>query len=348
MNLNKKILVTGGTGFVGSYLLRQLVEKGYNNIVAIKRKSSRMDLVEEVKDKIEWVDCDILDVLGLEKAMEDVQQIYHAAAVVSFDSKQRKKMHQVNIQGTANVVNIALTQEVEKLVHVSSIAAIGRRKKLKIISEKTKWETSDFNSEYGISKYLSEQEVWRGIAEGLSATIINPGVILGAGFWEEGSASFFSKMWKGNRFYGKGGSGFVDVRDVGELMIKMMESDVTAERFIAVGENWSYQKVFDTIADALQKKRPTIPLSTWLGGLAWRVEWLRSRLTGSQAVVTKETVENSFRTWIYDNQKSKEAFNFQYKSLENTINETGILFQKSFQKGEKSSFLPLNQLIINQ
>lgn len=347
MNLNKKILVTGGTGFVGSYLLRQLVQKGYNNIVAIKRKSSRMSLVEEVKDKIQWIDCDVLDLLGLEKAMQEVQQIYHSAAMVSFESKSRKKMHQVNIQGTANIVNLALTQNIEKLVHVSSIAAIGRRKKLKTISEKTKWEKSDFNSEYGISKYLSEQEVWRGIAEGLDATIINPGIILGAGFWDEGSASFFSKIWKGNKFHGKGGSGFVDVRDVGELMIRMMESDVTAERFIAVGDNWSYKKIFDTIADALEKKRPHIPLNTWLGGLAWRVEWLRSKLTGGQAIVTKETVENSFRTWVHENQKSKETFNFEYRSLENTINETGRLFQKSSQNGEKSSFLPLNQLIMS-
>ncbi len=342
-----KILVTGGTGFLGSYLLRYLVHKGYNNIHAIRRPSSRMDLVEEIKDKIHWIECDILDVIGLGKAMEGVQQIYHVAAMVSFESKHRKKMHQVNVEGTANIVNLALENGVEKLVHVSSTAAIGRRKKIKKITEKTKWERSDYNSEYGISKYLAEQEVWRGVAEGLKAVVINPGIILGAGFWEEGSASFFMKMWKGNKFYGKGGNAFVDVRDVSQLMIEMMEREVHGERFLAIGENWSYQKIFDTIADSLNKSRPTIALNPILGGLAWRVEWLRSRLTGSSAIVTKETVQNSFRTWIYENKKSIDTFNHQYISLEQTIKETGQIFQNASKNSFKPSYLTINQSVTN-
>jgi len=304
-----------------------------------------MDLVEEVKDKINWIECDILDVIGLGEAMKDVQQIYHVAAMVSFESKHRKKMHQVNIEGTANVVNLALEHGVKKLVHVSSTAAIGRRKKLTRIDEKTKWERSDYNSEYGISKYLAEQEVWRGVAEGLQAVVINPGIILGAGFWEEGSASFFMKMWKGNKFYGKGGNAFVDVRDVSQLMIVMMESDIVGERFLAIGENWTYQKVFDTIADSLNKNRPTISLNPWLGSMAWRVEWLRSKLTGSSAIVTKETVQNSFQTWVYNNQKSIDTFNYQYIPLEQTIKGTGEVFQKMAKKDFKSSYLPINQSI---
>lgn len=342
-----KILVTGGTGFLGSYLLRYLVEQGYNNIHAIRRSTSKMDLVEEVKDKINWIECDILDVVGLGEAMQGVQQIYHVAAMVSFEPKYRKKMHQVNIEGTANIVNLALEHGVEKLVHVSSTAAIGRRKKITQIDEKTKWERSNYNSEYGISKYLAEQEVWRGVAEGLSAVVINPGIILGAGFWEEGSATFFMKMWKGNKFYGRGGNAFVDVRDVSRLMIMMMESEVVGERFLAIGENWSYQKVFDTIADSIDKKRPTIGLNSFLGGLAWRVEWVRSRLTGSSALVTKETVQNSFRTWVYDNQKSIKTFNFKYTPLEKTIKETGDIFQKIAKNDFKPMYLPVNQYFIH-
>jgi len=347
MNFNKKILVTGGTGFLGSYLLRYLVQKGYNNIFAIRRATSKMDLVQPIENKIQWVECDILDVKGLEKVMEGAQQIYHVAAMVSFEAKHRKRMHQVNIQGTANVVNLALENDIEKLVYVSSTAALGRRKRLKVINEKTKWEKSHFNSEYAISKYLSEQEVWRGIAEGLRACIINPAVILGAGFWDEGSASFFSKINKGNKFYGVGGTGFVDVRDVSRLMIAMMESEMIGEKVIANGENVSYRKFFDMVADSINKKRPNIALNPMLGALAWRVEWLRSKMTGSSALVTKETVENSFRTWIYQNQKSIDTFNFKYTPLEQTINETGQLFLETIQKNQKSTYLPVNQLITN-
>ncbi len=347
MDVNKKILVTGGTGFLGSYLLRYLVQKGYNNIFAIRRATSKMDLVKPIEDKIHWMECDVLDVKGLEKAMEGVKQIYHSAAMVSFEAKHRKRMYQVNIQGTANVVNLALENNIEKLVHVSSIAALGRRKRLKVISEKTKWEKSNFNSEYGISKYLSEQEVWRGMAEGLRASIINPSIILGAGFWAEGSASFFSKINNGNKFYGIGGTGFVDVRDVSRLMIELMESEMIGEKVIANGENVSYKKVFEMIADSINKKRPSIALNPILGQLAWRVEWLRSRITGSSALVTKETVENSFRTWIYENQKSVDTFNFKYTPIEQTIKETGRLFLEALDNNENSTYLPVNQLITN-
>jgi dihydroflavonol-4-reductase len=347
MNFNKKILVTGGTGFLGSYLLRYLVQKGYNNIFAIRRSTSKLDLVKPIEDKIQWVECDILDVRGLEKAMAGVEQIYHLAAMVSFEAKHRKRMHQINIEGTANVVNLALENNIEKLVHVSSIAALGRRKRLKVITEKTKWEKSGFNSAYAISKYLSEQEVWRGVAEGLRACIINPAVILGAGFWEEGSASFFSKINKGNKFYGVGGTGFVDVRDVSRLMIEMMESELVGEKVIANGENISYRKVFEMIADSINKKRPRIALNPMLGALAWRAEWLRSKITGSSALVTKETVENSFRTWIYENKKSIDTFNFKYIPVEQTIKEAGQLFLETMDKDEDSSYLSVNQLITN-
>ncbi len=347
MNFNKKILVTGGTGFLGSYLLRYLVQKGYNNIFAIRRSTSKMDLVKPIEDKINWVECDILDVKGLEEVMDGVKQIYHSAAMVSFEAKHRKRMHQINIQGTANVVNLALDNNIEKLVHVSSIAALGRRKRLKVINEKTKWEKSNFNSEYATSKYLSEQEVWRGIAEGLPACIINPSIILGAGFWEEGSASFFSKINKGNKFYGVGATGFVDVRDVSRLMIEMMESDMVGEKVIANGENISYKKVFELIADSINKKRPSIALSPMLGKLAWRAEWLRAKITGSPALVTKETVENSFRTWIYENKKSIDTFHFKYTPIEQTIMETGQLFLETISKDEGSTYLSVNQLVIN-
>ena len=342
MEVNKKILVTGGTGFLGSYLLRYLVQKGYNNIFSIRRVTSNMDLVKSIEDKIQWVECDILDVKGLEKVMEGVKQVYHSAAMVSFETKHQKKMHLVNIQGTANVVNLALENNIEKLVHVSSIAALGRRKRLKEINENTKWEKSNFNSEYAKSKYLSEQEVWRGMAEGLRACVINPAIILGAGFWEEGSSSFFSKIKKGNKFYGVGGTGFVDVRDVSRLMIEMMESDLVGEKVIANGKNISYRKVFEMIADSVKTERPNIALNSILGALAWRLEWLRSKVMGSSAYVTKETVENSFRTWIYENKKSIEMLNFKYTPIEKTIEETGELFLRTLQEDKKPTYLPLN------
>ena len=339
--MGKSILVTGGTGLLGSYLLRYLVQSGHQNIRAIKRANSSMALVEEVKDKVEWIDCDILDVPLLEDVMRGVQQVYHCAGMVSYQSKDRKLMFQVNVEGTANIVNLGLDEGIEKLVHVSSIAALGRRKGLIETDEKNKWEKSEMNSQYGISKYQGEQEVWRGIAEGLNAAIINPSIIMGSGFWDRGSAKFFKTISKGYPFYAKGGSGFVDVRDVSRMMIELMESNIVAQRFIVNAENLKYKKAFDIIANAIDRKPPSMPLNKWLGGLAWRAEWLRSRLLGGWAVITKETVANSFHTHIFLNQKSIDTFSFEYTPFEQTVVEVGRQFLEAEKNGMSPKVLPL-------
>ena len=339
--MSKTILVTGGTGLLGSYLLRYLVRNGQQQIRAIKRKNSSMDLVKDVEKKIEWIDCDILDVPLLEDVMRGVQQVYHCAGMVSYQGKDKKLMYQVNVEGTANIVNLGLEEGIEKLIHVSSVAAIGRRKGLKESSEKTKWEKSEMNSQYGISKYQGEQEVWRGIAEGLNAVIINPSIIMGSGFWDKGSAKFFRTISKGYPFYASGGSGFVDVRDVCRMMIEMMEGDVVAQRFIANAENISYKNAFDIIAKSINRKPPSMPLNKFLGSLAWRAEWMRSKLTGGWAVITKETVANSFHTHIYLNQKSVDTFGFEYTSYEQTVVEVGRQFLEAEKNGMSPRVLPL-------
>ena len=339
--MSKTILVTGGTGLLGSYLLRYLVRDGHQNIRAIKRENSSMALVEDVKNKIEWIDCDILDVPLLEDVMRGVQQVYHCAGMVSYQGKDRKLMFQVNVEGTANIVNLGLDEGIEKLVHVSSIAALGRRKNLIETDEKTKWEKSERNSQYGISKYQGEQEVWRGIAEGLNAIVINPSIIMGSGFWDRGSAKFFRTISKGYPFYASGGSGFVDVRDVCRMMIEMMESEIVSQKFIANSENLSYKNAFDTIAKSIDRKPPSMPLNKFLGSLAWRVEWLRSRLTGGWAVITKETVANSFHTHIYSNQKSIDTFGFEYTPFEQTAIEVGRQFLEAKKNGMSPKVLPL-------
>lgn len=303
-----------------------------------------MHLVETVKDNIEWVEGDMLDLPSLEQAMLGVSKIYHCAGIVSFNTKDARQMIHANRVGTANIVNIALDEGIEKLIHVSSIAAIGRRKNELYIDEKTHWQDDNWNTPYAVSKHLAEMEVWRGIAEGLNAAIVNPSNVLGSGFWggRTGTGQFFSKIWKGMPFYPRGGSGFVDVRDVARFMILLMESNISGERFIVNGENLPFKTVLFDIAKTLGAKKPSIEVNPFIRETAWRATWFLSKLTGKQPFVTKQTARASARTFFYDNQKSLKAFpQFAYTPIQQTIQETGRQFLDNVKTGFQPAVLPI-------
>ena len=342
-NLPKRVLVTGATGFTGSHLLRYLVKHTSNIIFAMKRKNSPMDLVQEVLDKVTWLEGDITDLIFLDEVFANgIQQIYHCAAVVSFDPRDREKMFKVNVEGTAHLVNAALNNKTEKLIHVSSVAAIGRVKNETHVSEKNKWQRSTLNSQYAVSKYQAEQEVWRGIAEGLNAAVVNPSVILGAQFWEHGTGKLFEQVWKGLKFYTTGSTGYVDVRDVVIFMVKLMQSDINNQRFILNSENLTYKTVFESIAKALHKKPATIAVNKFLRGLAWRVEQYRTMFSDKRPLITKETAQLSATVFYFDNANSLKQFSdFKYTPIQKTIEETAALFIAAKKNNQAAGFMPI-------
>jgi dihydroflavonol-4-reductase len=339
-HLSTPIFVTGGTGFLGAYLLRHLLIEGYTNIRALRQASSKMDLVESFEGAIEWVEGNILDIVGLESAMQGIKKVYHCAAVVSFYPSDRQKMMEVNVEGTANVVNIALHLGIEKLVHVSSVAAIGRSKEGSTLNENSKWERSPFNTNYAISKFKAEQEVWRGIAEGLNAAIVNPGIIMGSSRWDEGSARFFELVWKGYRFYPVGTASLVDIRDVVSFMTKLMESDIRAERYILHATSYTYKQLLSDIAKHLDCNPPTIKVTPFLRSLAWRLAWIQSLFNGKKPLLTKETANNSSRTFYYDHSKSLQVFDFEYTPIKTTIEETAKQFKAASENDFQAKLLP--------
>lgn len=342
---NKKdelILVTGGTGFVGSYLIRYLLQQGYTRIRALCRASSKFDLLAGVKDKIEWVEADILDIFQLEEAMEGVQKVYHCAAIISFDPREHEKMLRTNRDGTANVVNTCLYQGVKKLVHVSSIAAIGRDSKDPKVDENTKWQAGKDNATYAISKFQAEQEVWRGQAEGLTVAVVNPSVILGAGFWDGGTQVVFKITWDDYPFYPVGSSGFVDVRDVARFLILLMESEIKGERYLLNGSNKAYRAVQSDIAKAFDRPAPRYALSPGLAKWAARLDWLRSKVLGKEPLLTKESAHLTSLSFTYINDKSLQDFDFYYTPLAQTIEETATLFKEAAQDDFGPRTLQLN------
>lgn len=341
IDYTKPVLVTGGTGLVGAYLLRYLIDQGYQNIRAIYRDGSDRSFTNTINDQINWVFCDLLDVVGLEEVTTGVDQIYHSGAIISFNPADRKKMMEVNITGTANLVNMALYNGVRRFLQVSSVAAIARTKPGETLDESNSWERSPYNTQYGLSKYLAEQEAWRGYAEGLELVVINPSIILGVHKWNSGPARFFPLLAKGFSFYPAGGSGFVDVRDVVTFMVKLMESPLNGERFILNAQTLSYQTFFQKIAKAINAKIPKIKIASTWQQLAWRLAWLQQRLTGKPSLITKETAAQSSNTYYYDANKSITMLDFEYRDLDATIAEIGTFYQQK-PTNSTPTFLPFS------
>lgn len=315
------ILVTGGTGFVGAYIIKELVQQGFL-VRAIKRTTAQLPgfIEPAILNKVHWVEGDILDVVALEDAMQGIDAVIHSAAIVSFSKKERSKMYHVNIEGTKNVVNTALETGVPRIVYISSVAAIGRKLTGGTVNEKAQWEDSRANTHYAISKFKAELEVWRGFAEGLEGVILNPATVLGYGNWNQSSSGIFKSAYNQFKWYTNGVNGFTDVEDVARATVMLLESRITEERYIVCNDNWPFRKLFDTMADNFGKKRPYKEATPFLSAVAWRIEKIKSLFTGRKPLLTRESakVANSFTR--FDNAKLLKTLpNFAYTPLEVTI-----------------------------
>lgn len=315
-----KILVTGGTGFLGSYIIKELVQKGYA-VRAIRRSPKLPFYIDEaVFDSVEWVDGDILDIVALDDAMKGVDAVIHSAATVSFHKDDRYIMYKTNVEGTANVVNTALENEIARFVHVSSVAAIGRTNTGDEVTEEKKWQNSAVNTHYANSKHASEMEVWRGMGEGLNVVIANPSTIIGYGDWNTSSCSLFKNIYEGFPWYSDGINGFVDVEDTARAIVLLMESNKSGERYIVNGDNWNFQQLFNTIADAFKTKRPWRQATPTLGQIAWRWEKIKSLFTGKKPPITRENAKVAHSKTYFSNRKIREALpNFSFTPLSQSI-----------------------------
>ena len=333
------ILVTGGTGLVGSHLLYELALKN-ESIRAIYRNENSLNSVkkvfsyytnspEELFERIEWFKSDITTIPTLVEAFENVDYVYHCAALISFNPNDFKALQQTNIEGTANIVNLCLSEGVKKLCYVSSVATLGSILNQAVITEDNHWNDEDDNSVYSITKYDAELEVWRGTQEGLKAVIVNPGVIVGPGYWNSGSGQLFKRIYKGLSFTTNGKVGCVDVLDVVDVMQELMNGTIEAERYILVSENLSYKAFINLIAVGLNVKSPKREASKLLLQIAWRLDWLKSNLTGNKRSLTKSLASTLTNTSTYNSIKIKNELNFQFRDLSRSINEACKLFLKS-------------------
>lgn len=318
--MSTKILVTGGTGFLGSYIIRELISHGYA-VRAIRRGIKRPGWIDTaVLQQVEWVEGDILDVVSLEDAMEGVDTVIHAAAIVSFSKKDREQMYQVNVEGTANVVNIALEKNIRRLVYISSVAALGRTLTGGLVDETKKWEDTKVNTHYARSKFKAELHVWRGISEGLEAVILNPATILGYGDWQQSSCAIFRQVYEGFRWYTSGVNGFVDVEDTARAALLLMESGISEQRYVVCGDNMSFRQLQQLIAEGFGKKGPDREAGPFLLQLAWRLEQLKARFTGKKPLLSRESARVAVSQTRFSNAKILQVLpGFSFTPLEESV-----------------------------
>jgi len=337
------VLVTGGTGLVGSHLLFHLLNKG-SSVRAIHRKNSDIQSVKEIFsyykenpealfNKIQWIEADINDIPALECAFEDVNFVYHCAALISFDPNDFNSLQNINKKGTENIVNLCIDKNIKKLCYVSSIAAIGKSITGELVNEENEWNDS-FTNAYAASKHFAEMEVWRGAQEGLSMVIVNPGIIVGPGYWESGSGVLFKTVAKGMRYYFPGGTGFIAVGDVVNIMVQLMESPVKNERFIAVSENLSYKSIIETISLGFNRPSPKVGLKFWQLEFFRRMDWVLNVFIAKKRKLTKQGLRSLRHPQVYDNLKVQEELNIEYEPIQTCV----AYACKKYMEAHSSSF----------
>lgn len=317
------ILVTGGTGLVGAHLLLQLAA-GDIKVRALYRTKSTISKTMGLFsyygkaaefDTIEWVQGDVVDVPSLEQAYKGIDYVYHCAAFISFNPVDEDALRKVNIEGTANMVNCALAFGVKKFCHVSSVATLGDAINGQPITEDTDWNPETYHHDYALSKHGAEMEVWRAWQEGLDVVVVNPGLIFGHGFWNQGSGEVFRSVKKGLYFYTKGLCGIVAVEDVVKVMTQLMQGAVSGQRFTLVAENISYKDLFSTIAKGMGKNKPPIYATPLLTSFAWRADWLLAKLFGKKRAFTHAMATSSHKRERFDNSKAIEVLQFKFTGM---------------------------------
>ena len=310
------LFLTGGTGLLGQYLLPQLLEAGFKVRALCRNFAS---IPPAFAQNVEWVQGDLHNIPTLEDCVQGCSYIIHGAGKVSYHASDKKELYATNVEGTANLVNVALDFPVRKFLFISSIAALGRNKDRLTIDENAQWQETDLNTYYAKTKYLAELEVWRGVAEGLPALVVHPSVVLGAGKWEQSSTQIFHYVWKGKRYYPTGQLSYVDVRDVAEIITRLLPTDIVEERFIINAGEASYLDLFTQIAEKFGKKPPNKPITPFLGEIAWRLASLQGFFTATKPIISRETVRLGRGNFIYTNKKVKDGLDFNFRSLNETL-----------------------------
>lgn len=342
MDKDQSILITGATGFVGSYIIRTLLSHGYHKLHATHRATSSFDLVADVQQHVRWIEADLSEDILSNDQLGDIQVIIHAAALVSLDKKDKSTLFQVNIEGTSSLVDFALAAGVRRFIYISSATALGQGVDAELIDEMTEWEETPGLSDYAISKQYAEREVYRGMMEGLEVIILSPSMIIGGGYWDQPPLNLFGLIHGGLSFYPNGSTGVVDVRDVAQMASLMVcDDEHLGQKMILSAEYMGFKALNGLIADALSVAAPDRPLSPLLGRIATIYDFIRSKVMGRQRIITKQSIAIAEHEYRYDNSRSKSVMDFRYRTVEESIAEVSEAWLLSHEAGQAYRLLDI-------
>jgi nucleoside-diphosphate-sugar epimerase len=308
------VVITGASGLLGLTLVDHFSKRNIP-VTALYRKSK-----QSTHDNVTWVECDVTDINSLTQIFTGASCVVHAAALVSFARKHKDKMFQTNVEGTANVVNACLKAGVKRLIHVSSVAALGKSLNQNIVTEDSPWPGTYTPSNYGLTKYLAELEVYRGEAEGISVAMVNPSIILSSTDLKQSSGQIFQYLKNGGAFYTDGHINYVDARDVAEAVYRLYENSSIRGRYILNSGTISWKFFFEKVSDKLGRKPPYIRVPPHVTLLAAAVEMIRSIIMGSEPIVTRETANLARQYVSYSNEKAVSQLAMVFKELDETLN----------------------------
>jgi|GEM_PF-1433917 len=335
---NQSVLVTGGTGFIGSYIIRKLITEGFTKVHAIQRSTSSFDLIPSaIREKVTWHICDMTDFDELDRLVIGKEVIIHCAAVVSFWPRQYEMMHKINHLAVKRLVEIAEKHQVEHFVHLSSVEALGHQEEWN--NEESAYDESTALSEYSIAKHRGDLEIQ---SSSLNYTIYHPGFVLGGGHWEKAPLSFIKMIYDGMRFYPSGMIGLVDVRDIAQVLVDNLKNkSMYKSQYILVSDNVKHQYYFEEVARHLQLTGKFRRLKEPIISIAVFVESMKARFTKVAPLITRETYAISTKNLRYDNQKIANAIQFEFRTVEESLEDLCRCFMDTYPK-QKYGYLHLD------
>ncbi len=305
------VFVTGATGFVGSWLVKKLLEQGHNVDVLV-RKPSALTLKHP---NLNVFKGDITKSSTVEQMKENTDVVYHLAGFIAYRKKDRPMMDKVNVEGTKIVVDTCIKKNIGKLIHMSSTCAVGVSFDGKNpLTEKSKFNIKNLNFGYFETKRLAEEYVLKKCNEGLiNATVLNPSTIYGAGDAEKGSRGIQLKVAKGKfPFYPPGGVNIIGIDEVVDCLIKSVKLGKNGERYILSGENITIKSLFESIAEAAGKKKPSIKLPKLLLSIFGSIGDIVTHFGGRFPISGENAKISSLYHW-FDSSKAQKEFNFTPK-----------------------------------